>query len=264
MVNIASNICFFVCLNLDFPEKRLEFVINDSGVRMIITDTQHFKLAKKLACYSRYSHVVIINLDSLSLKAIPKNIDIPISSDDDAFIVYTSGTTGKPKGIVYAHKTVLACIQGASNHLQFRRFDTLAYFYHPSFIGGVTNIFNALFFGASLLILSNTESDLKQLICKHNVTVLACVPSVFRNFISLLGKNERIDSIRIINITGEDLVRQDFELFKKHFSSSCLFVNRIAYSEFPAAAVYAMNKKNKIMRRENSHWKTIKNCQSEN
>lgn len=246
IIGVLKAGSFFVCLNLAYPEERLKSIIDDSGVKIIITDSKHKNLAKNLLGNGSKDEKTVINLDEIGLMVDQENVNMNISSDDDAFLIYTSGTTGTPKGVMHAHKNIIFCDQRMSGYFNYCHEDTFTYFQHPSFIAGIFNMFNAFFNGGTLLVLSAADKDLKHIICQNNVTIWQYVPSVFRYFVSLLDEKERVGSVRVVILGSAPLGKKDFKLFKRHFSSRCLFANRLGCSEFPLATIHIMSKSSQI------------------
>nr|XP_017219768.1 PREDICTED: malonate--CoA ligase isoform X2 [Daucus carota subsp. sativus] len=146
-----------VPLALSYPEAELLHVMNDSDVSMVLSTEDHQELMKSIAD-KKTAHFSLIpsvpssqttghgmseagEIDaSASLKKI-ENSD-KIKGEDPAMILYTSGTTGKPKGVVHTHKSILAQVQILSKAWEYTSGDQ---FLNCLPLHHVHGLFNALF-----------------------------------------------------------------------------------------------------------------------
>jgi acyl-CoA synthetase (AMP-forming)/AMP-acid ligase II len=98
----------FVCvpLNLLAQPSQLEYVTGHSGLALAFADKEN---APRLAQSWRAGKIVVIDVDAPSLFIDAGSDELaPVAEDDVAMIMYTSGTTGKPKGCVLTHKNVVS------------------------------------------------------------------------------------------------------------------------------------------------------------
>ncbi|XP_039849175.1 malonate--CoA ligase-like isoform X1 [Panicum virgatum] len=149
-----------VPLALSYPEAELLHVMNDSDISMILSTKEHHEMMENLSIKcSAYcsllpsitsipseinpqepsSNEVTSSVSSLITEANSSN---KIKGDDPALILYTSGTTGKPKGVVHTHKGILSQVQILSEAWGYRSEDQ---FLHCLPLHHVHGLFNALF-----------------------------------------------------------------------------------------------------------------------
>jgi long-chain acyl-CoA synthetase len=115
---IVSIGAISVSLNAWWTEEEMDFALEDSGTKVLIADPERATLAaasaKRLGC-----RVLVVRGDApgaeryddvVQLGSTPPAIDI--APDDDATILYTSGTTGRPKGAVSTHRAICNAITG--------------------------------------------------------------------------------------------------------------------------------------------------------
>lgn len=148
-----------VPLALSYPEAELLHVMNDSDVSVILSTQEHQELMENVAAKSSAHLSFIPAVTSISSKAnlndrsgngecdmITKLIaDIEDSrmaeGDDPALILYTSGTTGKPKGVVHTHKSIISQVQILTEAWEYTCADQ---FLHCLPLHHVHGLFNAL------------------------------------------------------------------------------------------------------------------------
>lgn len=106
-----------------FGEDALSFRLEDSGAKVVVTDTEHFEVISNLREeLSNLEHIILTdgeragayNLDSLIKEASSSFEPIATRSQDPAIIIYTSGTTGSPKGALHSHGVLLGHLPGVS------------------------------------------------------------------------------------------------------------------------------------------------------
>ena len=101
-----------VPLNLHAQASQLEYVLGHSGTRLVFTDSEHAEsLGERVKAAGRAIEIIVIDVDAPSLffeERLPV-IAVPEPSEEDpALLMYTSGTTGRPKGCLLTHKNVIS------------------------------------------------------------------------------------------------------------------------------------------------------------
>ena len=99
-------------LNLLAQPSQLEYVLEHSDTRLVFTSTEHApRLEAALAGAKRDIRIVVIDPDAVSIfggATLPASAPHDIRENDDALLMNTSGTTGKPKGVLHTHRSVTA------------------------------------------------------------------------------------------------------------------------------------------------------------
>ena len=220
-------------------------MLEDSDADLIMTNTQNLSLAKDLARNGRE----VINFDTLDLSLSTENLKLCVSPDTLAYMIYTSGSTGQPKGVVQTHRNVLHDIMNYTNALHICRDDRLITLTSYSFADTSRSTYGALLNGASLYPLDIKEEGLTHLagrLIQQEITIYRSVPTTFRHFISTLDGNEQFPKLRLVYMAGEPVYKRDVELYKRHFSSDCIFMNGIGSTECLTYRWYFINRETTI------------------
>ncbi|KAL7606185.1 hypothetical protein Lser_V15G18145 [Lactuca serriola] len=135
-----------VPLALSYPEAELLHVMTDSDVSMILSTEDHSELMQKVAAKTAAQFSLIPNVPTMTSQTVDNQKEIVfannIKDDDPALILYTSGTTGKPKGVVHTHSSILAQVKTLSTAWEYTSSDR---FLHCLPLHHVHGLFNALF-----------------------------------------------------------------------------------------------------------------------
>ena len=110
--------CYYAPLDTDMPVHRMEVILESIGTRAIIVDEKGEKLLSKLhfeGAVLRYDQLCAEGADDFSLAAVrQKQIDT-----DPIYIVFTSGSTGIPKGVIACHRSVIDYVEALCDALGF-------------------------------------------------------------------------------------------------------------------------------------------------
>lgn len=144
----------------------------------------------------------------------------PVGGDALAFLVFTSGSTGMPRGVMLSHANVEFVTQAIMERLQYRETDRIGVFLPLSFDYGFYQIFYALMSGAALFIGRSEMAgpELPRILAKHEITVLPGVPTLFAGLIKMQSwRPVALPHLRMLSNTGDHLplphIRQLQQLF---------------------------------------------------
>lgn len=138
-------------------------------------------------------------------------------ADETAFMVYTSGTTGRPKGIVHAHRWVVALGDANRFRVPPQDGDRVLATGEWSFISSLGhNVLFPLRNGVAGVILEDrpTPTNTLRAIERHRVTLLYSVATVYRRILALDSIESDLSSLRGCNSTGEALETATWRAFK--------------------------------------------------
>ncbi len=198
----------YVPLEPAYPEERLRFIVEDSGVAFVITEAA---LLSSLPS----ADVEVIIPDSIESFAHEEQFVFhpqKIHPNQAAYIIYTSGSTGKPKGCVVAHSNVSRLLQSTEPWFGFNHNDVWTLFHSFAFDFSVWEIWGALLYGGKLVVVpylqSRSPEAFRTLLSSEGVTILNQTPSAFRQLIRVDQEADDKLVLRAVIFGGESLELQ--------------------------------------------------------
>lgn len=233
-----------VPLDPSYPSGRTSYMLEDSQASLILTNNQNLSLARE----SARSGIQPLNIDNLDANLSIQDPGLSISPDTLAYILYTSGSTGLPKGVTQNHRNLLHQIMIYTSTLHICAEDRLTLL--TSVTGQAMNtIFDALLNGAVLYPLNVREegvTHLADLLIQQEITIYFSGSPLFRRFIDTLTGGEEFSKLRVVRLASQTVFKSDVELYKKHFSPVCVFVNGLSSSETGKVRIYYVDKDTEI------------------
>lgn len=194
----------YVPLDPSYPEDRLQFMLDDAQVKLLITHTQ---LHEKLLSYR--GSVLVINEAKARLQdEMEVNLSVTLHPEDLAYVIYTSGSTGKPKGVMCTHQGLTNRILWMQQQYRLTQNDRVLQKTSFSFDVSVWEFCWPLIIGARLVVASphihKDPQALMACIRHYDITVMHFVPSMLYHFLA----NENVAhcrSLRMVFASGEAL-----------------------------------------------------------
>jgi malonyl-CoA/methylmalonyl-CoA synthetase len=174
---------------VDHPKAELEHVISDSGAKIILVHPDLLHLLDELKCTKKKLAITFPPKEPVAY-----NWDYP-KPEDNALMLYTSGTTGKPKGVVHTHASLSAQISCLVEAWEWTEEDSILHFLPLHHTHGIINkLFCALWSGAHCEMIEKFDAGkVWEKISAKKFSLFMAVPTVYSKMISFFEDADEID-----------------------------------------------------------------------
>ncbi len=205
----------YVPMDTNYPGERVKSVFEDAGVKVVIT---HAPLV------ARFNHQGFCALVPVLNDEIETGLfSVDYQPSDNAYVLFTSGSTGIPKGVMVPHSAVVNLLNDVQNRYPITKGDVVMLKSPYTFDGSIWELFGWMAMGAMLLIAPvGAEKDpvqLVKLINRFGVNFLFFVPSMLNAFVDYAitaKKQTQLASLKWVSVGGEvlpvSLVNRFYEL----------------------------------------------------
>lgn len=223
-----------VLIDRNYPADRVAAVIADSGLAGVVLAEADIADGYPLP----EGTVVFAVEDAFGDVEAPSGMPVgPVAPGDASFIVYTSGSTGQPKGIVVSQRAVLHRAVELVDAVHLGPGDKVLSLASPGTIGGLQQIFEVMLAGATLVKLDLQRIGLGQVlraVADKRITLMFSTPAVWRSVAQLEGAREALATLRCIQSSGDILLRIDYELIRTVLPPTCAVLSVYGATEAPA------------------------------
>ncbi|SFF28206.1 amino acid adenylation domain-containing protein, partial [Nitrosomonas sp. Nm166] len=203
----------YVPLDPDYPRERLNHMVSDSAVELLLTQSHiRERIPQVAGCQ-------VVDLDTLDLSDWPQsNPDVNLHGEHLAYIIYTSGSTGKPKGVGVAHGPLSMHVQSIGKRYGMTPDDRELQFASINFDGAHERWLVPLAFGAALMPRDNDlwSADRTVVeISRHRITIACFTPGYLQQLAEFTGSTGRNLPIRSYTVGGEAMSRSSFDFVQE-------------------------------------------------
>lgn len=222
----------FVALDPSYPPQRLAFVAADARVQHVISDT-----AQSVALQAVAAPILFLDASAAERAALAEhNLGASIAASQCAYLVYTSGTTGKPKGVQVTHANVVNAYLGWSEVYQLDALHAhlqMASFPFDVFCG---DLIRALGSGKTLVIcpqeLFASPDRLHDLIVGEGVDFAEFVPAVFRTLADhLFASGQRLETMQVLVVASDSWYVSEYRHYRALLAPQARLVNSYGMAE---------------------------------
>ena len=222
------------CVPLDpkYPADRLLFMVEDSGVQLILTAPGAPQL--------KITFAPELDLTTLSaeLDSEPhSNPDVRVSLSDPAYVIYTSGSTGKPRGVLLAHEGLANYVTAAARYYAMSPQDRLLQFCSISFDIALEEFFITWLSGATLVFHSGqfplAAPEFVAWIRRNNITVLDLPTAFWHEWVTQFEELPQPvpANLRLVIVGGEKALSSALSTWRRAAGTRVRWVNTYGPTE---------------------------------
>ncbi|NVZ85969.1 non-ribosomal peptide synthetase [Pseudomonas yamanorum] len=214
----------YVPLDPEYPLDRLHYMIEDSGIGLLLSDAAMFDALGELpASVGRWC----LEDDLPTLAAYPAS-ELPFISlpQHQAYLIYTSGSTGKPKGVVVSHGEIAMHCQAVIERFGMRPDDCELHFYSINFDAATERLLVPLLSGAQVVLRAQGQWDAEEicgLIRQHRINILGFTPSYGSQLAQWLATQNQTLPVRMCITGGEALTGEHLQRIRAAFKPALFF-----------------------------------------
>ncbi|MCF6353741.1 MAG: acyl-CoA ligase (AMP-forming), exosortase A system-associated [Candidatus Polarisedimenticolaceae bacterium] len=209
----------FVPVNPLLKPNQVSYILKDCNVRILVTSSDRLRLLSdalagchdlraiilvdnKRASIQKLHAIETLNWDQLTESSTNCKYHRRIDNDMAA-ILYTSGSTGSPKGVVLSHRNMVAGAKSVAQYLENKPEDKLLAVLPFSFDYGLSQLTTAFSVGASVVLMDYLlPRDVVKAVAHHQITGLAAVPPLWNQLTQLEWPEEAVKSLRYMTNSG--------------------------------------------------------------
>jgi ferricrocin synthase len=190
----------FCPINLDAPLERIRFILQDVSASIVLVSAN---LKSKIPILPDTTILVVDEQGTPTINLLNGSASTHLSTPQKlAYVLYTSGSTGNPKGVSVSHLAASQSILAHDRHIP--QFDRFLQFAAPTFDVSVFEIFFPLFRGSTIVSCARATmlNDLSGMMRQMEVDACELTPSVAG---SLLRSRDAVPTLRLLLTIGEML-----------------------------------------------------------
>ena len=230
----------FVPMNPLLKAEQVAFIAQDCDVQVLLTSPERLNLLlQQLPSCPSIKHIILTS-PAAQPPALPEGVRLHdwsrlletplcephrVIDTDICAILYTSGSTGLPKGVVLSHRNMVAGAKSVASYLENKADDTLLAALPLSFDAGFSQLTTAFHVGARVVLLNYLlPRDVLKAMERERVTGLTAVPPLYIQLSQLEWPASITEHLRYFANTGGRMPRETLDLLRQRAPRSLPFL----------------------------------------
>lgn len=231
----------FVPVNPGLKPRQVAHILKDCDARVLVTSAARLKtLAEDIAECANLGHIVLVDegadlpslpgarlhwADLMKAGAASGTAFHRVIDADMTAILYTSGSTGMPKGVVLSHRNMVAGGESVASYLENSPDDVILSVLPLSFDAGLSQLTTAFSAGAEVVLMNYLlPRDVVRAAARHKVTGMTCVPPLWVQLADLEWPEDAVRSLRYIASTGGRMPRPVVQKLRGHLPDTQVII----------------------------------------
>jgi acyl-CoA ligase (AMP-forming) (exosortase A-associated) len=237
----SASALVFVPINPVLRPAQVRHILADCNARVLITSRSRYgALRADIEACADLAFVFLVDDDEMerlasgatvtpfqSLMVLGDEALAPpaVAETEMAAILYTSGSTGNPKGVVFSHRNLVAGAQSVAQYLKYRADDRIINIPPYSFDFGLNQLFSSMVAGATAVLHNfTTVEDLMETIVAGKVTGVSGVPTVMIQLAAQVWPDAAVRQVRYLSTTGGRMPEPAVRALRKSLPNSDLYL----------------------------------------
>lgn len=209
IISILKTGAVYVPIDAAYPKDRIEFILNDINPSIVIADDANIKKAEGFKVINLYRAVKV------EKNALMYQTDA--TGEDLAYVMYTSGTSGKPKGALIPQKAVLRLVKN-TNYVNFNKDSIVLQLGAIAFDASTFEIWGALLCSGTLVVADSdtvaSTHKFAEFLAEQKINTMFMTTSLYNMHID--NSPHCFDSLDYLCIGGEKASEKHVRLFKEN------------------------------------------------
>ena len=218
MMGVIASGHFFIPISPHDPIDRIKFYLADASVHLIIS-TQSSLSTQLETALSEYK---IFLMEDIAGNPIADLYLDNLDSTRICALLYTSGSTGQPKGTIHTNETLIKMVRFKTNNLGISPTDHIGGLSEFTFGGYFSNFLLALLNGSTLHLYNlrlHTFRGIGRWIRKKSISYFHCTPTTLRFLLAALPRPTNFPKLRLVTLGGEIVRIHDIRRFQEIIAS---------------------------------------------